>query len=470
MTTSRFKTTAGAVILTLSILAARADPQSTNGQPPPKTTSSPRDPGVRNGPAGAGGPATSLTGSELNLFNTGKATFNEVDSVFGTLPGETDSGLGPSFNMNSCSGCHAFPAAGGSSPLVNPQVAVATLHGARNTVPSFITVNGPVREARFKTNPDGTADGGVHDLFVITGRSDAPSGCNLAQTDFAPQLSSGNVIFRIPTPVFGAGLIEAIDDATIMANQSVNSSAKAQLGISGRPNYSGNDGTLTRFGWKAQNKSLIVFAGEAYNVEQGVTNEVFPNPRATTPSCDKLGHPEDITNLVTGASSDIVNFSMFMRMLAPPQPVSLYSTANASTAAGAGGAVSASSIQQGNNTFVQTGCALCHTPMLTSGNSPIAALSNQNVQLFSDLLLHNMGPGLADGVSQGDATGSEFRTAPLWGLGQRIFFLHDGRTSDLVQAIQAHSSQGSEANSVIAAFNALSASDQQNLLNFLRSL
>jgi CxxC motif-containing protein (DUF1111 family) len=108
--------------------------------------------------------------------------------------------------------------------------------------------------------------------------------------------------------------------------------------------------------------------------------------------------------------------------------------------------------------------------MLTSGNSPIAALSNQNVQLFSDLLLHNMGPGLADGVSQGDATGSEFRTAPLWGLGQRIFFLHDGRTSDLVQAIQAHSSQGSEANSVIAAFNALSASDQQNLLNFLRSL
>src|ERR1700678_1442716 len=230
MTTSRFKTTTGAVILTLSILAARADPQS-NGQqqPPPKTTSSPRDPGVRNGPAGAGGPATSLTGSELNLFNTGKATFSEVDSVFGTLPGETDSGLGPSFNMNSCAGCHAFPATGGSSPQVNPQVAVATLHGARNTVPSFITSNGPVREARFKTNPNGTADGGVHDLFVITGRSDAPSGCNLAQTNFAPQVSSGNVIFRIPTPVFGAGLIEAIDDATILANMSANSAAKTQL-------------------------------------------------------------------------------------------------------------------------------------------------------------------------------------------------------------------------------------------------
>src|ERR1700679_1804996 len=124
MTNNRLGEAAGAAILTLSLLAAGA-----NGQTPSKTTS-PKDPGVRTGPAGAGGAATSLTGSELNLFNTGRATFNEVDSVFGTLPGETDSGLGPSFNMNSCSGCHAFPAAGGSSPLVNPQVAVATLHGA----------------------------------------------------------------------------------------------------------------------------------------------------------------------------------------------------------------------------------------------------------------------------------------------------------------------------------------------------
>jgi CxxC motif-containing protein (DUF1111 family) len=457
MRNSRFKKTAGAAILTLSLLAAKANPQN-NQQPPPKATASAKDPGVRNGPAAAGGAATSLTGSESILFNVGKQTFSEVDSVFGTLNGETDSGLGPSFNMNSCAGCHAFPAVGGSSPQVNPQVAVATLHGAHNTVPPFITIDGPVREARFKTNPDGTADGGVHDLFVITGRSDAPPGCNLAQTNFAPQLSGGNVIFRIPTPVFGAGLIEAIDDATILANQSANSAAKMQLGISGRGNYSGNDGTMTRFGWKAQNKSLLIFAGEAYNVEQGVTNEVFPNARATTPSCDTLGHPEDITNLVTGAASDIVNFSMFMRLLAPPQAALSY------------GNVGADSIERGNGAFVQTGCALCHTPTLTSGNSPIAALSNKNVQLFSDLLLHNMGSGLADGISQGDATGNEFRTAPLWGLGQRLFFLHDGRTADLMQAIQAHSSQGSEANSVVAAFNALNDSAKQDLLNFLRSL
>jgi len=462
MTHSHFKKTAGAAILTLSLFVAGANAQTT--APTPARGTSARDPGVRTGPAGAGGAAAPLTGSESILFNTGKQTFSEVDSVFGTLPGETDSGLGPSFNMNSCAGCHAYPAVGGSSPQTNPQVAVATLHGARNTVPSFITVNGPVREARFKTNPDGTADGGVHDLFVITGRSDAPSGCNLAQTNFGQQVSSGNVIFRIPTPIFGGGLIEAIDDATILANESANSGAKSQLGISGRPNFSGNDGTMTRFGWKAQNKSLLIFGGEAYNVEQGVTNEVFPNARQTTPSCDTLSHPEDITNLVTGASSDIVNFAMFMRLLAAPQPVSSYNAASAS------GAVTSASIQRGQNSFAQTGCALCHTQTLTSGNSPIAALSNQNVQLFSDLLLHDMGPGLADGISQGVATGSEFRTAPLWGLGQRIFFLHDGRTSDLVQAIQAHSSQGSEANSVVNAFNTLSDSAQQDLLNFLRSL
>jgi CxxC motif-containing protein (DUF1111 family) len=461
---SHFKSNARAAILTLSLFVTSAFSQTAAPTPTPTTGTGAKDPGVRGGPPGAGGPAASLTGSESILFNTGKQTFNEVDSVFGTLPGETDSGLGPGFNMNSCAGCHAYPAVGGSSPQTNPQVAVATLHGARNTVPSFITINGPVREARFKTNPDGTADGGVHDLFVITGRSDAPSGCNMAQTNFASQLSAGNVIFRIPTPIFGGGLIEAIEDATILANMSANSAAKTQLGISGRPNYSGNDGTMTRYGWKAQNKSLLIFAGEAYAVEQGVTNEAFPNPRQTTPSCDTLGHPEDITNLVTGAASDIVNFAMFMRMLAPPQPTNSFNAVATSNAVGS------SSIQRGQNTFAQIGCALCHTQSLTSGNSAIAALSNQNVQLFSDLLLHDMGSGLADGISQGVATGSEFRTAPLWGLGQRIFFLHDGRTSDLVQTIQAHSSQGSEANAVVAAYNALSTSAQQDLLNFLRSL
>jgi CxxC motif-containing protein (DUF1111 family) len=132
----------------------------------------------------------------------------------------------------------------------------------------------------------------------------------------------------------------------------------------------------------------------------------------------------------------------------------------------------------GRAQFIGTGCSLCHTPSLTTGraiatgssNSPSAALSNQPVNLFSDLLVHHMGQGLADGITQGAAGPDEFRTAPLWGLGQRVFFLHDGRTKDLLAAIQAHDSQGSEANGVIQRFNALSSGQQQDVLNFLRSL
>jgi len=421
-------------------------------------SSSAKDPGVRTGPAAAGNPIGGLTPGQSSIFTQAQDAFNEVDSVAGTISGETGSGLGPSFNLNSCAGCHAFPAVGGTSPFTNPQIAVAKLHGANNSIPSFLSLNGPVREARFPKNPDGSPDGGVHDLFVITGRVDAPSTCNIQQTDFGTQLSKGNVIFRIPTPTFGAGLIEAIPDATILANLNANSSLKRQFGISGHENRTGNDGSITRFGWKAQNKSLVIFAGEAYNVEQGVTNEAFPNARETAPGCDKLGLPEDHIDFDTGGNGDLTLFAAFMRMLAPPAPVTSY------------GSVSASSIQRGHDQFVQVGCVTCHTESLHTGTSSIGALSNVDARLFSDLLVHNMGTGLADGVSQGNAGPDEFRTAPLWGLGQRIFLLHDGRTKDLIEAIQAHSSSGSEANSSVSAFNRLSDSSTQDLLNFLRSL
>jgi len=408
-----------------------------------------KDPGVRAGAPGAGGPITGLTSDQLAAFTSTRLTFNEVDSVSGTVAGESGVGLGPSFNMNSCSGCHAFPDFGGSSPKLNPQVAVATLHGARNTVPPFL-LQGPIREVRFKRNPDGSPDGGVHDLFVITGRTDAPAGCQLAQTDFAMQVARGNVSFRIPTPNFGDGLIEAIPDATILANKFANSFIKSQFNISGHENRTGNDGTITRFGWKAQNKSLLIFAGEAYHVEQGVTNMVFPNSRETSAACDTNNHPED--------TDDVVQFATFMSFLAPPAPAASYGT------------VTATSIQHGHDLFIQTACALCHTESLTTGASSTAALSHQTARLFSDLLVHNMGSGLADGISQGNAGPDEFRTAPLWGLGQRYYFLHDGRTSDLLQAIQAHSSSGSEANISIGIFNHLSEANKQDILNFLRSL
>ncbi|MGH7182469.1 MAG: di-heme oxidoredictase family protein [Nitrospiraceae bacterium] len=429
-----------------------------------------QDPGVRKGPAGVGGVLQGMvSGSiEQRVFAVGQEAFEEVGSVQGTITG-TEAGLGPRFNLDSCAGCHAYPAIGGSSPFVNPQVELAKKYGANNDIPSFITSDGPVREARFKHNQEGTADGGVHALFTITGRTDAP-GCFLQQPDFRTAVARQNVVFRIPTPLFGTGLIEAIDDDTILANLQTNSAAKQSLGIrgrpnrtSGRPNTSGNDGTVTRFGWKAQNKSLEIFAGEAYNVEQGVTNDLFPNERDEAKACHFNPTPESSTNY--GAADplqvpgDVVKFALFMRFLAPPTPMPDTDT-----------------IVRGRKLFGDVGCAVCHTPTLRTGQSSVEALRNKEVNLYSDLVVHNMGQGLADDVSQGNATGDEFRTAPLWGLGKRIFFLHDGRTKDLLEAIQAHAGFGggryvpSEANQVIGQFNRLSEIDKQHLLNFLRSL
>jgi len=131
-----------------------------------------RDPGVRTGPAGAGGMLSGLTALAQGLVSAGREAFEEVQSVQGTVP-DTEAGLGPRFNLDNCAGCHKQPDVGGTSPAMNPQVDVAKKEGATNQVPFFIKQNGPVREARFKFYPDGTPDGGVHDLFTIAGRSDA---------------------------------------------------------------------------------------------------------------------------------------------------------------------------------------------------------------------------------------------------------------------------------------------------------
>jgi CxxC motif-containing protein (DUF1111 family) len=331
------------------------------------------DPGPRGGAASAGDPLPGLTPSQLEAFEEGKDAFEEAEGV-----GE---GIGPRFNAESCGACHSQPASGGSSPATNSQVASAAASGARNTVPSFVRSDGPVREVRFKHHADGTRDGGVHALYVVNGRLDATGDatpCAIAQDDFESAAAAGNAIFRIPTPIFGAGLIEQISDAAIVANADSGWQRKSSRGIRGRPsrtrndsgttNLNGNDGTVARFGWKAtaagrrtraQNKSLLLFSG---------------------------------------------------------------------------------------------------------------------VRLYSDLLLHNMGPGLADHVVQAQAGPDEFRTAPLWGLGQRLFLLHDGRTSDLGEAIRQHRSDAdsrfaaSEANVVVDTYGRLSEHDKQDLLNFLRSL
>ena len=444
-----------------------------------QTKSGPVDPGVRGGPARAGGPLPGLTADETAFFHDGEGRFAETEVV----QGGSNNGLGPRFNSNQCLSCHAQPASGGSSPANDALPDVAHANGAKNSVPWFIAPNGPVREVRFKKS-NGVPDGNVHALFVITGRSDA-LGCNIAQFDFLPagnpltgQGGNRNIIFRIPTPMFGAGLIEAIPDSVILANHQANATEKKALGISGHPNAhlsgnvnrSANDGTITRFGWKAQNKSLLLFGAEAYNVEMGISNELFPQKRDETASCLFTATPNDALNFTPPATSAISNpavisdieaFANFMRMLAPPTP-----------------APDTPTIANGRATFIKVGCAHCHTPALTtgtmiasgSGTVPSAALSNQTAHLWSDLLVHHMGKGLADGITQGAAGPDEFRTAPLWGVGQRIFFLHDGRTSNLVEAIKAHKSRGSEANRVINHFNKVSTEEQQGIIDFLRSL
>jgi len=431
------------------------------------------DPGVRGGAAGAGGALASVTANTQQnaFFQAGLSQFAENQVV----QGGANNGLGPRFNLDGCGGCHAQPAVGGTAPATNPQVAIATANGARNTVPSFISSTGPVREARFpfffnaQGQPDTTKpNGGVEDLFTITGRADGGA-CNIAQPSFAQAVATNNVIFRIPTPVFGAGLISNIDDATLLANQA---SQGNNVGISGTFNHNGNDGTISRFGWKAQNKSLMIFSGEAYNVEMGVSNELFtqerplPGEDTTTglpANCRINPTPEDVTHVAgtdaPSVTSDVGLFTGFMQFLAPPTP-------STTTPGGA------TSIANGRNLFSAVGCAICHTPSLkTDPSNQTAGLSNATANLFSDLEIHHMGTVLNDNVSQGGAGGDQFRTAPLWGLGQRIFFLHDGRCKDLLCAIEAHESQGGEATTVELIFdNNLSSSQQQDVLNFLRSL
>jgi hypothetical protein len=486
------------------------------------------DPGLRGGPPGAGGPVPGIQINELASFREGITRANQLESVCDncndvTLGGSNgqdpllqtltnSSGLGARFNADQCTGCHSQPAIGGSGGFLvpNPQDPPSKFRapenpmfdliphrkGGQNHVPSFLTQYGPIREVRFVRKPDGSPDGGVHQLFTIVGRVDSGSpGCNAAvfpQPDFETAFRTGNAVFRIPLQLFGLGLIDSIRDMDILGNNAATASLRIPLGIGGVPNRSGNDGTITRFGWKAQNKSLTMFSGEAYNVEMGVTNELFPQTTDETPVCNQnKNEPNDTTRIDLNDSrnqafnnplhilADWMQFTIMMRFFDGPQPVPF----SASALRG----------QQLFGTGVGNpgiGCFLCHTPQLfTAPQVESEALQNRPVNLFSDLLTHHMGPGLADGVTQGLAQGDMFRSTPLWGVGQRRFFLHDGRTSDIQQAILAHASGGggdqqgnfqgnqegggfqpSEANAVIARFQALSKTDKQAILDFLRSL
>jgi CxxC motif-containing protein (DUF1111 family) len=399
-------------------------------------------------------------------------------------------GMGPVFNADQCFICHSQPQIGGGSPRVNPAQLIAHRLGGTNVVPAFETPNGAFRETRFKYRPDGTRDGGVHSLFTVQGRSDAPQ-CTLAQPDYATEMARRNVAFRIPLQLFGLGLIESIQDRAILAGMQSNQEAKRALGIHGHPNMVPNNGTIARFGWKAQNASINMFAGEAYNVEMGITNDLFPVSRSEVDGCNLAYAPFDVPRTEDEQFRDPLKimpawlmFTLFMRFVDAPAPAPM----------------SASAVH-GRQLFQDVGCALCHTPSFRTpgvANPRVqseevgphtVALRGNTVNLYSDLLVHHMGATLADNVVQGDAGPDEFRTTPLWGLGTRLFFLHDGRTSDLLVAIEdhysaAHSDGGdnpsrdaqsrtygpSEANRVIRNFNSLPGAEQQAILDFLRSL
>jgi CxxC motif-containing protein (DUF1111 family) len=325
----------------------------------------------------------------------------------------------------------------------------------------------------------------------------------LQQPDFRTAVAKRNVALRIPAPMFGAGLIEQIPDSVIVANQVADQDRKRTLGIAGRTNVgttgrsltgqsntNGNPSEIGRFGWKAQHNSILLFAAEAYNLEMGISNELFPDERDQHPDCsyeivaaeakdaeqdpaiDTLRRYRSATGhryMTADDRSTIDNplsvekFAAFIRHLAAPE----------SSRDGPG---SSESRIRGRHAFESVGCAACHTPALKTGDNSQTVFRARTIELYSDLLLHDMGPELADGIAQGKAGPRDFRTAPLWGLGQRIFFLHDGRTKDLLAAIRLHRSgdtatrDASEASAVIDRFEALQEQDKQDVLNFLRSL
>lgn len=444
------------------------------------------DPGPRPGPAGAGAPKTpqpidpddlsaqqqasvacypGLAAPNLLFCEQGVIRFQEIDSVQGTIGVETGKGLGPLFDGNSCALCHAEPAVLGSSPglnspedpVPNPLVALATLDGADNFVPFFIEPDGPEREAR------SPVDDLVRPLFTISGRVDAP-GCQAMQPDFG-----GLTAFRIPLPTFGDGLVENTPDSTLRATVAA---GDASFGTGGTFNLAA-DGTIQRFGWKAQTKSLLEFSGTAYNSEIGVTNEILQDEvvddAAVGAQClDYTRKPEDSveTNPPPGATpsdtaSDIENFAMAMRLSRPPAPATPPFTIGTTT-------ITQQAVERGAKLFTEIGCASCHTPTLRTTVSSIdPAMSNVTYHPYSDFALHHMGPRLADGIRQGSAGPDQFRTVPLWGVGQRLFFLHDGRTKNLTMAILMH---GGEAAPVVESFHWLRRRDQRDVVYFLRSL
>ena len=400
----------------------------------------------------------------------------------------TSCGLGPRFNSNSCSSCHQQPMLGGSSPSSNPLFQVYQSDGTdhfNNTMPGFEKASGPILIPRLPVASGGT--GLVQQLFTIAGTS--YSGCNIQQPNFSQETG---LVYRQPLPTFGDGYVDFVENKDILNNLNSNLTLKTSLGIGGAANIA-DDGSVSRFGWKAQWRAVLPAVGAEEQVEEGITNEMFATEIDQTLGCDLNAVPEDPSNYSwNGPSStpwlflaDAERDAIFVRFLATPVP-STASPTQGGVGQGPGCPDQTNNGQScidGQADFNSIGCVLCHT---TSYRTPPGSIPSQGhtlLNLYSDLLLHHMGNCLADNVSQGLAQGDMFRTPPLWNVGQRIWFMHDGRTNNIVTAIEDHadpsvpcpgSYPASEANAVVEAFNKLGTgvdgTAQQDLVNFLRTL
>lgn len=393
---SRFTCSALTSVAVL-LLAGCENPQSdvTNPASPDSTVA---DIGSIDGVVAAlaasslGEPYARLTAEELARFDAGRDEFEDVETV--------EDGLGPVFNEASCATCHTNPVGGTTNRI----------------------------ETRFGRTTNGVFDplanfGGslIQDHAIGAVGGDPPT------HEFVPEVvpAEANVrTGRITTPLFGLGLVDATPDEVFL--QLARRQAARTPRTAGTPNMVLEIGTgrmrVGRFGWKAQVPTLHQFAGDAYLNEMGITNPDFPAESCPQGDCATLSfNPAPDLN---DDGAGVVLFADFMTMMAPP-------------ARGR----KTFQVAQGGVLFAQIGCADCHTPSLTSSASPVGALSQKTFNPFSDFLLHDMG-SLGDGIVQGNSTGRQMRTAPLWGVRTRTALLHDGRAKTVFEAIRAHSGQG----------------------------
>jgi CxxC motif-containing protein (DUF1111 family) len=368
-------------------------------------------------PAKFGDPLIGITPREFEEFSLGLQDFAEVESA--------EEGLGPAFNGTSCAVCHSVPAIGGFGIMTEVRA------GRRD------------EQGRFAPLSQGSDS--LFQMFSIPSHACQP---------VIP--AEANIIARrAPIPLFGAGLVEAISDETLLALQDPNDDNRD--GVSGRAaviiDIETGDRRVGRFGWKAQHATLMAFGADAYRNEMGITNDLFPTELAFGISpermrtCDRIPDPEDIIEPATKRRG-IDNFESFMKFLGQPPRGPVDDQARA-----------------GERVFGEIGCAACHIPAMTTGRSENPLFDRKTVALFSDLLLHDIGTG--DGIDQAAATGAEIRTPALWGLRDRRPLLHNGSAATIDAAIERHAG---EAERVRAAFYALPPDRRAALLAFLLTL